>query len=59
MRDKRGLGKDISVGIVKLINILLMTSVFAIAWYAFYADLLWVRFAMRGHWLVIALFAVL
>ena len=59
MRDKRGLGKDISVGIVKLINILLMTSVFAIAWYAFYADLLWVRFFMRGHWLVIALFAVL
>lgn len=51
--------KDLSVSIAKLINIVLMVVPFAIAWYAFYADLLWVRFAMRGHWLVIALYLIL
>lgn len=50
---------DITIRIVRLINIILMTVPFAVAWYTFYADKLWVRFAMRGHWLVIALFVLL
>lgn len=59
MKHSRGIAKDISVTIVKFINMLLMTIPFTIAWYAFYADLLWVRFEMRGHWLVIALYLML
>ena len=50
---------DISIRIAKLINIALMTVPFAIVWYSAYADKLWVHFAMRGHWLVIALFVLL
>lgn len=44
---------------VRLINILLMSAPFAVVWYAFYADDLWVHFAKRGHWLVILLFIFL
>ena len=50
---------DITVRLVKLINLALMTIPFAVAWYKCYADLLWVRFNMRGHWLVIGLFVLL
>ena len=50
---------DITIRIAKLINMLLMTTPFAVAWYKCYADKLWVAFAMRGHWLVIALFFML
>lgn len=50
---------DINVRVAKLINIVLMTVPFAFAWYHAYADKLWVYFAMRGHWLVIGLFALL
>ena len=59
MKKRSDLFFDISVRIVKLINLVLMTVPFAVAWYKCYADLLWVRFAMRGHWLVIGLFAFL
>ena len=50
---------DITIRIVKLINIIFMTVPFTVAWYTFYKDLLWVKFSMRGHWLVIALFVLL
>ena len=50
---------DVSVRMVKLINIILMTTPFVFAWYMFYADHLWVTFYRRGHWLVILLFIVL
>ena len=50
---------DITIRIVRAINIILMTVPFTVAWYTFYSDLLWVKFAMRGHWLVIALFVLL
>lgn len=50
---------DISIRVAKLINIIMMTIPFTIAWYTAYADKLWVRFAMRGHWLVIFLFVIL
>ena len=50
---------DITIRIAKLINMLLMTAPFAVAWYKCYADKLWVRFEMRGHWLVLALFFML
>ena len=50
---------DITIRIAKLINVIFMTVPFAIAWYAFYSAHLWVKFAMRGHWLVIALFVLL
>ena len=50
---------DISIRIVKLINVLLMTIPFVITWYTFYADKLWVWFSMRGHWLVIFLYILL
>ena len=50
---------DITIRIVRLINVILMTVPFTVAWYTFYADELWVKFNMRGHWLVIALFVLL
>ena len=50
---------DISIRFARLINLLLMTVTFAVAWYQCYGDKLWVKFAMRGHWLVIALFFLL
>ena len=56
---KRTLFHDLSLRIVKLINIVLMTIPFAVAWYMSYADKLWVYFAKRGHWLVIGLFVLL
>lgn len=56
---ERRLFHDITIRIAKLINIVLMTVPFAFAWYHSYADKLWVRFAMRGHWLVIGLFVLL
>ena len=47
------------IRIAKLINLALMVMPFAIAWYNCYADLLWVVFYKRGHWLVILLYALL
>lgn len=58
MNSKRNIYHDISIRIVKLINVFLMTVPFAYAWYQCYADLLWVRFFGRGHWLVIFLFVL-
>lgn len=58
--DKRSnLFHDVTIRIVRLINVIMMTVPFVIVWYSCYADLLWVHFAMRGHWLVIALFVFL
>lgn len=58
-KEKSKLYHDLSIKIVKLINLVLMTIPFSFAWYRCYAALLWVQFAMRGHWLVIALFVFL
>ncbi len=59
MSSKSRLFHDLSIRVAKLLNILLMTAPFVFAWYTFYADKLWVRFAMRGHWLVIMLYVLL
>lgn len=58
-RAKNRLFHDVSIRIAKLINIVLMTVPFVVAWYSVYADKTWVHFYMRGHWLVIALFVIL
>lgn len=59
MSNKKTLFHDISTRLLKLVNLVLMTTPFAVIWYRFYADLLWVKFWKRGHWLVILLFAIL
>lgn len=59
MTPKSNLFHDISIRIVRLINIVLMTAPFVVAWYSCYADILYVPFVMRGHWVVIALFILL
>lgn len=59
MKPRSNLFHDISVRVAKLINILLMTTPFAIIWYRFYADQLWVTFYKRGHWLIILLYIFL
>jgi len=56
---KNTLFHDVTIRIAKLINIILMTVPFVFAWYTFYADHLWVKFSMRGHWLVILLYVLL
>lgn len=58
-KEESTLFHDITIRLTKLINMLLMTTPFAVAWYKCYADKLWVVFAMRGHWLVLALFFML
>ena len=59
MSKNKSLFHNISTRIVKLINLVLMTAPFAVIWYRFYADQLWVKFWRRGHWLVILLFVIL
>lgn len=59
MKNRDTLFHDISTRLLKLVNLILMTVPFAAVWYRFYADLLWVKFWKRGHWLVILLFAIL
>ncbi|MBR1743613.1 MAG: sugar transferase [Lachnospiraceae bacterium] len=59
MDNKGSLFHDIAIRIVLLINILLLTIPFIVAWYSCYADLLFIKFERRGHWLVILLFVFL
>lgn len=59
MKNRTALFHDVSTKIFKLVNLILMTAPFAVIWYRFYADQLWVRFWKRGHWLVILLFVIL
>lgn len=58
-KTKEKLFHDIAIRVVRLLNIILMAIPFVIIWYKCYADLLWVLFVRRGHWLVIALFIFL
>lgn len=50
---------ELSLRIVKALNVLLMTLPFAICWYTSYADGIASPFYARGNYLIIALFAVL
>ena len=59
MKPRENLFHDISIRITKLLNLLMMTTPFVIAWYKFYADQLWVTFFKRGHWLVIMLYVLI
>ena len=59
MNSKSKFFHDVTIRAAKFANIILMTAPFIFAWYEFYADKLWVHFAMRGHWLVIALYVLL
>lgn len=59
MKKQSTLFHDISTRLIKLLNLILMTMPFAVIWYMFYADQLWVKFWRRGHWLVIILFVIL
>ncbi len=44
---------------VKLLNLLLITAVFAFIWYHFYANNLYYIFFRRGNWVIILLHAIL
>ena len=57
MTNNNKLFHDVTIRIMKLINLLLMTAPFVYAWYTYYADELWVTFFKRGHWLIILLYA--
>lgn len=59
MKADKSFLRTMEVRLTKIINIVGMTVPFAVVWYIFYADKLWVTFQMRGHWLVILLFLVL
>lgn len=50
---------DIAVRFVKLLNVVLMTALFAACWYGYYAEYIVAPFYKRGNWLMIALFVVL
>jgi len=59
MTAKSNLFHDVSIRIVKLLNLLIMLMPFVYAWYTYYADDLYVTFFKRGHWLVIILYALM
>ena len=48
-----------SVRVVKILNILLITAVFGVMWYVFYADTILAPFYNKGNWVVIGIFTVL
>ena len=56
---KSNLFHDITIRLARLLNIALMVVPFIFVWYSQYADLLWVHFVRRGHWLVIGLYIFL
>lgn len=56
---KSNLFHDITIRLARLLNIALMVVPFVFVWYSQYADLLWVHFVRRGHWLVIGLYIFL
>lgn len=53
------IGYDIVLGLVKLIDVLLLTIPFAFCWFGYYADRIIKPFFFWGNWLIIALFCVL
>ena len=57
--NEKRLFNYISIRITEIIKIVLMTVLFVVALYLFYANKTWVHFFMRGHWLVIGLFVLL
>lgn len=59
MKTDKSFLRMMEVRLTKIGNIVGMTVPFAVVWYGFYADKLWVPFQMRGHWLVLLLFVVL
>lgn len=50
---------DMSLRLVKILNVLLMTAVFGSCWYMYYADHVWAPFYRNGNYMVIALFLIL
>lgn len=59
MKKRNAIFHDVSTKLFKLVNLMLMMVPFAVIWYSAYADLLWVKFWKRGHWLVLLLFVIL
>jgi len=59
MTTRSKLFHDVTIRVMKLVNLLLMTTPFVYAWYTFYADQLWVTFFKRGHWLILLLYVML
>lgn len=54
--DKKRFMHDIQLRMVKLLNILLVTGVFAVAWYGYYAERIRMPFYCRGNWLIVFIF---
>ncbi|MBQ6214575.1 MAG: exopolysaccharide biosynthesis polyprenyl glycosylphosphotransferase [Oscillospiraceae bacterium] len=45
--------------VIKLLNLVAISGVFALIWYSYYADSLYRNFFRKGNWVVILLYAVL
>lgn len=50
--------KELILRAIKILNVVVMTMFFACVWYSYYADRAIVQYYKKGHWLVIAIFAV-
>jgi len=57
--DMKTMKHDISLRIVKYLNVILVTIPFALCWYGYYADRIVIPFYDKGNWLIIAIFMVL
>lgn len=49
---------ELMLRVIKILNVVVITMFFACAWYSYYADRAIVQYYKKGHWLVIAIFAV-
>ena len=57
--DQKKLIQDIQLRTVKILNILLITAAFAIAWYGYYAARVDIPYYRKGNWLIIFIFLLL
>jgi len=55
----KNLKHDFGLRIVKLLAVILATVPFAVCWYLYYAERIYVPFYSKGNWLMVALFVVL
>ena len=51
-------GHDISLRLLKALNVALMVACFAVVWYVYYADTIVSPYGGKGNWAVILIFAV-
>ena len=58
-KTQNSFGHTLKLRIIKLLNLIFITALFAFIWYHFYAYNLYYIFFRRGNWVIILLYAIL